>query len=119
MKSTNKCLEWELFSKSVNSNAYHIKKVERNVDAVKVRKLWAGNIKHCVELLMNDQNRLRTDLNMIGNEIEYKKEMKSTKIKSFQKEIFCPICDKFQEQLHYCQVRRRHINYDQFNKVKI
>ena len=80
MKSTNKCLEWELFSKSVNSNAYHIKKVERNVDAVKVKKLGAGNIEHCVELLMNDQNRLRTDLNMIEDEM-----MKNIKKKKCQR----------------------------------
>ena len=45
--------------------------------------------------------------------------MKSSKNKSFQKGIFCPFCDKFQERLHYCQVWRRHINYDRFNKVKI
>ena len=45
--------------------------------------------------------------------------MKSSKNKKFQREIFCPYCDKFQAQLHYCQIRRRHINFVRYNKVMI
>jgi hypothetical protein len=45
-------------------------KVKRNVDTVEVKTQGAGNLEHCVELLKNDQNRLRMELNMIGDEMK-------------------------------------------------
>ena len=50
---------------------------------------------------------------------EIKLQIKSVKHTNFQiqKEVFCHYCESYQDSVHLCTVKKRHINYDKQKKI--